>query len=154
MGAAFLVVGFFRLLELLYRLRSSSSHLANRTAMHAAMARQSDSARRRACFARDVAAGCDSGEAIGCGAAARKRVAAVANQLTTCELTGTRPKRSYSTGSTNRFSNVDVNRPPRMTIAIGYSTSYPGLLPLSASGSNPRPAARAVMRMGETRSAE
>src|SRR6266545_4712804 len=33
----------------------------------------------------------------------------------------TRPKRAYSGGSRNRFSSVDVMRPPRITTASGYS---------------------------------
>ena len=33
------------------------------------------------------------------------------------------PNRAYSVGSTKRFSRVDVNRPPTMTTAIGYSIS-------------------------------
>ena len=67
-------------------------------------------------------------------------------------LVAPRPNRSYSAGSTNRFKSVDVNSPPRITIAIGYSTSYPGLLPLKASGKRPSPAVAAVIKMGMTRS--
>src|SRR5262249_31679080 len=33
------------------------------------------------------------------------------------------PKRSYRTGKINRLSSVEVKRPPRMTTAMGYSTS-------------------------------
>src|SRR5437867_7145504 len=41
-------------------------------------------------------------------------------------LAAPRPNRSYSAGNTNRFKSADVNSPPRMTIAMGYSTSHPG----------------------------
>src|SRR5205807_4840531 len=39
-----------------------------------------------------------------------------------------RPNFRYREGSTNRFSIVDVTRPPRMTTAMGCSISWPGIV--------------------------
>ena len=43
-----------------------------------------------------------------------------------------RPNRRYSEGTTNRLRTVEVTSPPRMTMAIGYSISCPGMLPLTS----------------------
>ena len=53
---------------------------------------------------------------------------------------------------TKRFRAVDVTNPPRMTTAIGYSISCPGMFPLTTSGSNASAAQEAVIKMGSSRS--
>src|SRR5262249_17295069 len=50
------------------------------------------------------------------------------------------PNTRYSAGTMNRLTNVDVIRPPRMTIAIGCSISWPGMLPAITSGTSASPA--------------
>ena len=62
------------------------------------------------------------------------------------------PKRRNSAGTTSMFRNVDDSRPHRMTMAIGVRISRPGCSPPSASGTRARPAARAVIRIGASRS--
>ena len=52
----------------------------------------------------------------------------------------------------NRLSNVDVSRPPRITTAIGYSISWPGISPEIASGTSASPVASAVIMIGASRS--
>ena len=47
---------------------------------------------------------------------------------------------------------MDVNRPPRITIAIGPSISRPGAPAPKASGSSPSAVTSAVMRTGVRRS--
>jgi hypothetical protein len=63
-----------------------------------------------------------------------------------------RPTRLSTDGMTIMFNKVDVNRHERMTMAIGASISLPGLPAPSATGISARPAASAVIRIGETRS--
>ena len=63
-----------------------------------------------------------------------------------------RAKRRYRTGTTNRFSRVEVIRPPTMTTASGCSISWPGELPAITSGTSASPVASVVMRIGESRS--
>ncbi len=41
----------------------------------------------------------------------------------TTQSMDSRPNRAYSGGSTNRFSSVDEQSPPRITTASGYSIS-------------------------------
>ena len=55
--------------------------------------------------------------------------AGIADCVYGCAPRWLRPIDRYSTGSTNRFSRVEVASPPRITIAIGYSISWPGRLP-------------------------
>ena len=43
-------------------------------------------------------------------------------------------------------------RPPRMTTAIGYSISWPAMLPATTSGTSASPVASAVIRIGASRS--
>ena len=50
------------------------------------------------------------------------------------------------------LSAVDESKPNRMTMAMGASSSLPGLPAPSASGISARPAASAVIKMGDSRS--
>ena len=52
----------------------------------------------------------------------------------------------------NRLSKVDVMRPPKITTAIGCSTSCPGTFPATTSGTSASPVVRAVIRIGTSRS--
>ena len=52
------------------------------------------------------------------------------------------------------FKKVDVNKPPRITVAIGLCISLPGRSPFSASGINARAELSAVIRIGFKRSIE
>jgi hypothetical protein len=63
-----------------------------------------------------------------------------------------RPNFANSGGSTSRLSSVDVAKPPRITNAIGYSISWPGLLPVISSGTSAKPVVNAVIRIGARRS--
>ena len=47
---------------------------------------------------------------------------------------------------------MEVNKPPRITTARGYSISCPGLFPVSARGKRASPVASAVIRIGASRS--
>ena len=62
------------------------------------------------------------------------------------------PKRRYSDGTMNRLTNVDVMSPPMITIAIGCSISWPGMLPPTISGTIASAVASAVIMIGESRS--
>ena len=44
-----------------------------------------------------------------------------------------------------RFRSVDVTNPANITKAMGYSISWPGMLPVTTSGTRARPAVRAVI---------
>src|SRR5207249_10925530 len=63
------------------------------------------------------------------------------------------PNRKYREGTTNRLSNVDVTRPPRMTTAIGCSISWPGRLPATTKGTMASPVADLATQLAALRSA-
>ena len=50
----------------------------------------------------------------------------------------------------NRLTRVDVTRPPRMTIAMGCSISWPGILPMITRGTSASPVVSVVIRIGES----
>src|SRR5207244_8466599 len=52
--------------------------------------------------------------------------------------------RPYHTGTTKRFSHVELKSPPTMTSAIGCSISPPARPPSSRSGSSAMPVTSAV----------
>ena len=62
------------------------------------------------------------------------------------------PDAQVQRGTMNRLRNVDVIRPPTMTTAIGCSISWPGRLPAITKGTTASPVARAVIRIGDSRS--
>ena len=46
------------------------------------------------------------------------------------------------------LSNVDVNRPPKITLAIGLWISFPGKSLANAKGIKAKPAVKAVIKIG------
>ena len=52
----------------------------------------------------------------------------------------------------NPFKNVDVNKPPKITVAIGLWISFPGRLPFNANGINAKAELNAVIKIGFKRS--
>jgi hypothetical protein len=54
----------------------------------------------------------------------------------------------HRAGTTTRFKNIAVIRPPRITITIGDSNSEPGFSAARANGTNARPVVMAVIRLG------
>ena len=46
------------------------------------------------------------------------------------------------------FNMVEVNKPPKITLAIGLCISFPGKSPLIASGISASPAVKAVIKIG------
>ena len=62
--------------------------------------------------------------------------------------------RVYMIGMMNPLRNVDVSRPPSITLAIGLCISLPGSSPPTASGMSASPDVRAVMSIGLSRSRE
>lgn len=57
-------------------------------------------------------------------------------------------------GTIKPFRNVDVNSPPRITLAMGLWISLPERLPPSARGTSANAEQSAVIRMGVKRSIE
>ena len=52
------------------------------------------------------------------------------------------------------FRNVDVNSPPKITLAIGLCISLPGKSPAKANGINANAEDKAVIKIGFKRSRE
>ena len=60
----------------------------------------------------------------------------------------------YMMGTIKALRRVEVNKPPRMTTAIGLWISLPGRSPETARGTRARAEVKAVIRIGLRRSAE
>lgn len=54
----------------------------------------------------------------------------------------------------NPFKNVEVNKPPKITVAIGLWISFPGRSPFNANGINAKAELNAVIKIGFKRSRE
>lgn len=52
----------------------------------------------------------------------------------------------------NPFKNVEVNKPPKITVAIGLWISFPGRSPFNANGINAKAELNAVIKIGFKRS--
>ena len=52
----------------------------------------------------------------------------------------------------NPFKNVEVNKPPKITVAIGLWISFPGRSPFNANGINAKAELNAVIKIDIKRS--